>query len=308
MFNCNFKELLKGLISYLPGSSRILNKGTGGTNSASYCYLVWFKHLKLAFKNGMLSFPKVIAEIGPGDSLGCGLAGLIAGAQKYYALEIFNYTSKEKNLKIFEKLIELFNLREKIYDQDSQLYLEPYQSILPKKYWKINLDKQRLNSIKQSLCNIDNKSNSLIYYFAPWNDATVIKEKTVNFLFSHAALEHIDNLEDAFAAMQRWLKPGGIMSHQIDFSSHGLSKLWNGHWFFSKSFWKLIKGKRIFLINRQPYSTYLKLLEKYNFKIMHISKTEEPLEIDRKKLAKEFYSLNDEDLEISGALIQAVKL
>ena len=70
-------------------------------------------------------------------------------------------------------------------------------------------------------------------------------------MFSQSVLEHIDDLEGAYATLHKWLKPGGYMSHLIDFYSHGLTKEWNGHWALSDLTWGALKGRRPYLINRQ---------------------------------------------------------
>ena len=79
------KNIIKGLITYIPNTKLFYSKSTGGTNNARYCYEVWIKHISIAHYNGLKRIPNVIAELGPGDSLGIGLASLICGANKYYA-------------------------------------------------------------------------------------------------------------------------------------------------------------------------------------------------------------------------------
>ena len=76
--------------------------GTGGTNSDRYCYSVWLRHLILLNKNGLTKCPQSVAEIGPGDSIGMGIAALISGADEYYAFDIIPHANIEMNLKIFE--------------------------------------------------------------------------------------------------------------------------------------------------------------------------------------------------------------
>lgn len=97
------------------------------------------------------------------------------------------------------------------------------------------------------------------------------------------------------------------MSHQIDFKCHGLDDSWNGHWKFSEKTWKLIRGRRPYLINRKPYSTHLHLLELSGFKLVdnQLVKTESNTRV--KDLAKDFQYLSDEDIRISGAYIIAKK-
>ena len=94
------KPFLTGLASYVPGLYNRYARGTGGTNSASYCYGIWIKHLTLLGQSGLHEIPNAIAELGPGDSLGVGLAALLSGVNEYYAFDIRKYTNTEKNLKI----------------------------------------------------------------------------------------------------------------------------------------------------------------------------------------------------------------
>ena len=103
------RPVVKGLLTFIPGMQRILPKGAGGdTDSAYYCYGVWLKHLTLLWENGLRSMPNTIAELGPGDSLGIGLAALLCGANNYYALDVKEYSHIETNLKIFDELVALF--------------------------------------------------------------------------------------------------------------------------------------------------------------------------------------------------------
>jgi hypothetical protein len=79
--------VIKGAATYIPGLDKVASKwrkrGTGGTDTAAYCYEVWLKHLTLLWANGMRTIPDTVAELGPGDSLGTGLAALLSGANHY---------------------------------------------------------------------------------------------------------------------------------------------------------------------------------------------------------------------------------
>jgi hypothetical protein len=105
------RQLLYGMATFVPGVSRAFDKGTGGTNSARYCYSVWLRHLVLAHNNGLSSYPRVVAELGPGDSIGIGLAALISGADRYFAFDIIEYATIDQDLIIFHELLELFRNR-----------------------------------------------------------------------------------------------------------------------------------------------------------------------------------------------------
>ena len=56
----------------------------------------------MAYKNGLLYQPTTISELGPGDSLGIGLAGLISCANRYYALDVVKFAAdNQRNLADF---------------------------------------------------------------------------------------------------------------------------------------------------------------------------------------------------------------
>src|SRR5216683_257082 len=106
------KPIIKGLATFIPGAYRVFGRHqTGGTDSAVYCYDVWLKHLTFLSENGMRYMPQTLAELGPGDSLGVGLAALLSGVSNYYALDIVHFSSPEQNLKVFEELVSLFKTR-----------------------------------------------------------------------------------------------------------------------------------------------------------------------------------------------------
>ena len=52
--------------------------------------------------------PETVAELGPGFSLGIGLAALLSGSKRLYTLDVVKHWDNEKNLVIFEELIEFF--------------------------------------------------------------------------------------------------------------------------------------------------------------------------------------------------------
>lgn len=69
------------------------------------------------------------------------------------------------------------------------------------------------------------------------------------------------------AAMHRWLKPDGVMSLRIDYTSHGITHDWYGHWTESPAVWRIVRGKRAYLTNR------LVALQRNRFDIMACTPT-----------------------------------
>ncbi len=45
-------------------------------------------------------------------------------------------------------------------------------------------------------------------------------------ILSQAVLEHVNDLPGAFEALRRWLAPAGVMTHTLDFGSHGITDKW----------------------------------------------------------------------------------
>ncbi|MDR3642626.1 MAG: methyltransferase domain-containing protein [Candidatus Doudnabacteria bacterium] len=306
------KVLLKGLATFIPGAYALFSKGTGGTGSARYCYSVWLRHLVLAKKSGRLNrFPSVIAELGPGDSLGIGLAALLSGADKYYGLDVVRHTDTRTNLKIFEQLIELFKRQAPIPDSREfpNIYplLDNYEfpsDILTVELLQKTLAAERLWQLRKD---IEASSEKFIAYFVPWDDAKVIKPNSVDFIYSQFVLEHVNSLELTYGSLNRWLKPGGLMSHMVDFRCHGTATKWNGQWAYSDFMWKLIKGGRPFLLNRQPASAHIQLLEKFGFNIINSLKFTSNDGIARANLSAAFKNLADDDLKTWGLFVQATK-
>ncbi len=309
-----FIEIFRGLISYLPGFDAPIFTRTGGTNSARYCYSVWMRHLMMAKKQGVLDkMPKIVAELGPGDSLGMGLAALLSGAEKYYAFDVVKYANPSKNLTIFEELINLFKNKISVPDDNEFPLVKPYldkynfpNEILTNELLKNNLSKERIEKIRRSIKNPEGKS-SIIIYQVPWNDSSIIQKNSVDMIFSQATLEHVDDIENTYKIMYEWLKPQGFMSHQIDLKCHGTSSEWNGHWTYSDFRWKIIRGRRQWLLNRLACSNHINLVEKSGFNLIFTEKINTPSNIKKCCLSKKFQHLIYDDLNTSGLFIIAKK-
>ena len=271
MINEKIKPLIKGTITMVPGVKKLLNKKTGGTINARYCYSVWLRHLSKLNKIEN-KIPDRIAELGPGDSLGIGLAALLTGCNRYYALDVLKYWDVQRNLQIFDELINLFRSRADIPDNKEFPGVRPEidnydfpSGIITETQLKDSLSEDRLAIIRTEICNIESSANKYIFYQIPWYDSKIIESNSIDFIYSQAVLEHVEDLENTYASMNKWLKPSGAMSHSIDFRSHGITKSWNGHWTFSDFEWSIVKGRRLFLINRHPFSSHIDLHRKFGF-------------------------------------------
>jgi hypothetical protein len=136
----------------------------------------------------------------------------------------------------------------------------------------------------------------------------VIDGGTVDLILSQTVLEYPQDLPSLYAEMCRWLKRGGVMSHEIDFKSFGMTVEWNGHWSCSDALWRVAAGRRRHRLNREPHSTHIALTQKAGCGVICDERTVQPSGITRAQLAPRFRYLTDEDLTTSSALIQAVKM
>ena len=300
----NALTLIPG-VAAIPVIKRLLAgriTGTGGTCSARYCYSVWLRHLVLAAESNQNPDPQTIAELGPGDSLGIGLAALLSGAAKYLAFDVHEYASAERNLSIFEELVQLFKARTPVPDETEFPGISPKlrsygfpASILTEARMNVALAPERIDRIRNSLRNCKSEF-SLIQYRVPWLSSSVIERNSIDLVYSQAVLEHVDNLSEVYDCMNSWLKPTGFVSHQIDLKCHGWAKEWNGHWAYSDFMWKLIRGKDAWMINREPKSTHLRLLRESGFEIIRCDPVTTPSKLKQDSLAKRFRNFETDDL------------
>jgi hypothetical protein len=315
----SYLRLIFNTMTLLPGAQRLplirstLRKrvtGTGVTPSARYCYAVWLRHLVMAAQHGLDTDPGQVAELGPGDSIGVGLAALLCGAQRYSAFDMVAHTNLERNIGIFDELVALLRRREDVPGSDEFPNMRPYlqgyrfpSHVLDEQRMDKALAPDRVFAIRQTLLGSD--SEQRIRYCVPWSDRSVLSPKSQDVVFSQAVLEHIDRLPEAYQAMRSWLKPGGFVSHQIDLKSHGWAATWDGHWRYGDLHWKILRGRDSWFINRQPLSRHLSLLEEAGFQVIHTQLARSAPSYERSALARRFSSMSDEDRETSGAYVLA---
>jgi hypothetical protein len=309
-------SLIKGLVTNIPGWQRMRRKEGGGAGSARYCYSVWLRHRVLAAQQGFVSHFDTLAELGPGDSLGIGLAALLSGCRKYIALDAVPFTGLRDNMKVFDELADLFRRRAPIPDNSEFPNLEPTlpdyhfpKDLFSDDWLNGTLNDGRLAVIRATLSGRRTLANGIadVVYVAPWNTADIRPIGSVDVILSQAVMEHVDDLRSAYRAMYEWLKPGGLMSHEIDFKSHGSAKKWNGHWAYSDTIWKIIKGDRRYFLNRQALRSHLMQIQQEGFEIIHIVRRRKEEGIRREKLCRKMREISDDDLVTSSAYILARK-
>ena len=298
-------------------------------DSPQYCYNVWLRHLIYAHKDGLNDRPETVVEIGPGDSLGVGLAALISGSDCLHAIDPAGQPIVESNIAVFDELAAMFKRREpasayNVRGRTLNPLAGPYDfphHVLDDARLEEVLAESRLNavrdSIEQAITQRNARTHAISYYTASGVDLALLPESSVDMVFSQHTLEHIEDLPRLFRAIAYWLKPGGHTSHIVNFDSHGAAETWDGHWAWSELHWKLLCGRPASpterarnreSINREPLSAYLDLLTQHGFETRRVEReTVEPT-LPRRRMAPKFRGMSEADRTTRVAYIQARKM
>lgn len=209
---------------------------------------------------------KTILELGPGDSVATAIIAASKGATTIL-IDNGDYACKDP---VF--YVDLANFIK--FDRGSN-HLHNFDSILAacnqSKYFTRGLD-----SLRQ------------------------IQSKSIDFIFSNAVLEHVARSEfhQTIEELSRILKPGCMMSHEIDFRDH-LGGLKN-NMRFPHSVWEspFIKKSGCYT-NRLTCSEILSVFHTCGFSIIKQELTMHPVCPDRNKLHGSFSHISDFDLNVA---------
>lgn len=287
--------------------------GTGGTVSARYCYSVFMRHRIVAAAAGLRNIPRCVVELGPGDSLGTGLMAILTGTQRYYAVDVVRHASPAANLAVLDEIVALLRSRAPIPHDGECAEIRPelrsYEfpmSIFNEGSLNQALSPSRLSMIRKTL--IGSERDSPIQYLAPLGEMSTIPGGSVDWVFSQAVMEHVDDPGSIYRECFRCLGPAGIMTHQIDYRCHETAPEWNGHWKYSGWLWSLMRGHRPWFINRIPHSVHMRMQREAGFDIRDDIKQIQTEGIAHSQLSRQFRWLSASDLQIAGALITGSKV
>jgi len=255
---------------------------------------------------------KTILEIGPGDNFGIALKFLCRGAKKVYLVDKFY---SERNLK--QQLNIYKELRKEMPHNEQVIF-------------------DNCIEIKENNFFLKNNRIEYVYGYGIEEANSKLPSDFFDIIISRAVIQEISNTKAVFKKMHNLLRANGFMLHKIDLRDYGtLTKFKNhplGNLMFNNFIYKLMTSNSG-LPNRKKINHYRDLLNKnsfsYNFYISHILGKEEKffnphkeeikLNVDysqedidyitkyRFKFAKEYRSLSDKDLLISGIFLTATK-
>jgi hypothetical protein len=249
-----------------------------------------------------------------------GCAALLSGAEQYVGLDLAARADARHDVQLLDELVSMFAHHAPIPDDRIFPNLLPKLSAynFPNRLFAddgprhIRIDNDRVQSIRAALLDRQDVlyDNVPVGYMVPWGMRTLDRQ-SVDLVITQASLQDLahdadrSELAGAFAAMSRWLRKGGIMSHQIDFS-FPLGAEWNHHWHYPEAAWRVLRGNRQAFENRVPLSVYLQLCDEYDFQVVSVKRVEQP-GLPREKVAPRFRDLPEADFGTSSAHIVAVR-
>jgi SAM-dependent methyltransferase len=232
-----------------------------------------FAHLESIPQRGFVAL-----EIGPGDSLFSGMIAAAHGAMHTYLIDAGPFATT--NLRVYQSASQ--ELRNRGIDAPSLDGVNDIAEVL--RACHASYATQGLSSMRE------------------------VPSASVDFMWSQAVLEHVRKREflDTMRECRRILKSGGICSHQIDLRDHLGGALNNLR--FSERVWESeIVARSGFYTNRISFGEMLRLFGQAGFVVEVGDVRRWPsLPTPRKRLAREFGAVSDEDLLVSdfGVLLR----
>jgi SAM-dependent methyltransferase len=294
------KNLLRALavsaLSYTPLYSRLAYGRAVIENQEEYYLDIWLSNAA-HYREQCGGEPSRVVELGPGSTLGAGLWALLLGAGRYTAIDSVQLTDLGRNLDFLETAVRRTGQGD--FNANFQRYgVDPAEAVaaVARRAERVGDELNRL---------FEGKSGLMAYLTpesvrpgdAPGND----------LVFSHAVLEHVDDIDAVNESVYNLLRDGGCGIHVIDLSCHMTHTLWNGHWTYSAWLWRVLRGARSYLINRKGATEYEQSLLRAGFSIKRFERKRSDNALVRDSLAGEFAHLPDDDLTTSGLLVVACK-
>lgn len=239
----------------------------GKMDTTEYALKIFEIHARRAYETIDLS-GRTILEIGPGDSLASAIIGRTYGAEGVILVDAGSFARLD--MAFYRHLAQTLK-----------------DSGLP------SPDLVGVRSIEEML-----QACGATYLTSGVDSLASVPDDSVDLIWSHSVLEHV-YLEDVprlFRETRRILRPGGLMSHNVDYQDHLAHSVNSLR--FSQRFWEsdLIRKSGVYT-NRLRASAMHRLISEQGFEIITEGFGRWPAPpVCRTRLHKDFLVLPDDDL------------
>lgn len=245
----------------------------------SYARGVFSSHLTKAGLCGKEKH-KVVMELGPGESLFSALLSKAYGFERSILVDVGDFSLPD---------------------------LDAY------KWYAQRLSDEGMPCLSISECNtIDSMLSALNSQFLTCGllSLKTIPNENVDFIFSHAVLEHVgkNDFRETVRELWRILKPGGISTHVVDFKDHLEQSI--NHLRFGDRIWESeVMAPSGFYTNRIQAYEMARIFQNQGFKVEILEKKEwANLPVRKRCLALRFREMADMELKISDAVFRLHKI
>lgn len=274
---------------------------------ANRAYFQFLTHLSKAHSAGIEWPVDTLSEIGTGSHLGICFCALFSGVTKYQGFDQFRHVDLSDQLALLNDIHSMFVNKQPALNDLNQLAFEFPEHIISDAILNKTLKEDFKTSIEAEISRLSSGLDSnLIKYAAPYSQGHNEFFDTTDLLMSTATLEHVEDVNDTYRFFHSILRPGGHMSHSIDFRNHGYRKLWNGkdlwnsHWLLNEEEWKTVTKGAEYSINRLPASAHLRAMAEASFEIIFVQRRIYENELNWRDLTRQFRWLSSNDIECSG--------
>lgn len=237
-----------------------------------YAYQAFQKHFERVSESRPLASGFVSLELGPGNSLFSALICRSFGGKETYMIDVDNFAIED--IESYKKMAD--------YLQQQDLPTPQIES-------------------SQSFSDVMEACGGS-YLTSGLTSLKAIEDNSVDFIWSHAVLEHIRRSEflEIMKETRRIIGDNGICSHTVDLKDHLDQSLNNLR--FNESFWESnFVDKSGIYTNRIRYSEMLDIFKEAGFEVKSTEVNQwQSLPVPRPELDKQFRDLSDDELRVSG--------
>jgi len=243
----------------------------GGMLDPGYAFGVFSHHYAQAQSVRPIPPEFIGLELGPGDSLYGALAAAAHGANRVYLVDRGNFA--HRSVSSYLAMIDYVRGRGLRGEATAYRDVEAIEA-----RFGIEYRTRGISSLRE------------------------IPDSSVDFVWSHAALEHVrlGDFMETCSQIRRIMRDGAIASHRVDLMDHlggGLNNLR-----FTERIWESsLMANSGFYTNRIRFQQMLGMFERVGFHVAWVAKESwAHLPIRRERLAEQFHSLEDEELKVSA--------